>query len=270
MSNVISKVGQFFTDLFAKKNLLIFILTAVIVLLIMLNLKSCSGKNNQNQNTSQNEEALKKQLVVEKNKSGFYQTSVVAYEGQVKDIKLYSDSLAKEIKDLKNRKPEVIIKTQFVYVGDTASVDNHLVNEGNGNYDLDWEYVKKDSSRILRGKTSFNSKVNFLTDNKSYSLSILPEKTTILQDELRMDVVVGIAKNKKTGFDEIFVTPKDTNIHVRTLEGAILDKKKEKYLSVGIQAGYGIGYSKGNITAGPYVGLGLSYNLKGVWKAIFK
>lgn len=266
MKNILTKFSQFISGLFDKKNLLIFILTAVVVILILLNLKSCSNLKEQKAFAQQNEEAIKNELVVEKNKSGFYQTSIAAYEGKVKDVEKYSEDLSKEIKDLKNRKPKVIIKTEIVYIGDTTTSTNTLVDNGNGNYDLNWDFINADSSRILKGTSSFNAKAFFLTD-KTYSLKILPGTTSILHDELRMDFIVGIAKNKKTGLNEIFVTPKNPNVHVGKLEGAILNESKPKKFSLSAQLGYGIIYGKQNLTLGPYIGIGISYNLiQGLFK----
>lgn len=260
------KIIQFIKDLFAKKNLLIFLLTVAVVILILLNFKSCGDLREQKALSKQNEEALKKELVVEKNKSGYLQTSIVAFEGKIKDIEKYSEDLAKEIKDLRNRKPEVIIKTQVVYVGDTGTVKNSLTDKGNGNYDLDWNYSSPDSSRTLKGKTSFNAKANIF-DNKTYSLNIVPGTTTILQDELKLDFTVGVAKNKKTGLDEIFVTPKNPNVHVSKLEGAIISKPKPRDFSISAQIGYGFVYGAGNtISFGPYTGIGISYNLAGLFR----
>jgi hypothetical protein len=259
------KILTFFNDLFAKKNLFIFILIIAVVLLVMLNLNTCNGLKEQKAAAKQNEEAMKKELVVEKNKSGFLQTSVVAFEGSTKDLKKYSNDLEKEVGDLKNRKPEVIVKTQIVYVGDTLTTKNTLVNEGNGYYDLNWNFENADSSRIIKGKSTFSAKMNILSD-KTYSLNILHGSTSLLQDDIKLDFVVGVAHNKKTGFDEVFVTPKNTNVHVGKLEGAILNKPKPKYLSISAQAGYGVVYGSGVITLGPYVGVGLSYNLMGLFK----
>jgi len=256
--------------LFENKNLFIFTLMAAVVLLVMMQFKSCGDLKALQNQSKQNEEAMKKELTVEKNKSGFYQTSIVAFEGKVKDIQKYSEELAKEIKDLRNRKPEVIIRTQVVYVGDTATSKNSLTDKGNGNYDLNWDFMSADSARILKGKSSFNAKVDIFNDNKTYSLKILPGTTSILQDELKMDFVVGVAKNKKTGLDEIFVTPKNPNVHVNKLEGAIIPKPKPHDFTASVQLGYGIVYGKGNLNFGPYLGVGVSYNIVNGIKKIFK
>lgn len=269
MSELIKKGLDILKKLFENKNLFIFTLMAAVVLLVMLQFKSCNDLKALKNQSKQNEEAMKKELVVEKNKSGFYQTSIVAFEGKLKDIQNYSEDLAKEIKDLKNRKPEVIVKTQIVYIGDTATSKNSLTDKGNGNYDLNWNFESADSLRILKGKTSFNAIADIFNNNK-YSLKILPGTTSILQDELKLDFVVGAVKNTKTGLDEIFVTPKNPNVHVRKLEGAIIPKSKPSDFSISAQVGYGIVYGSKNLSFGPYIGVGLSYNLAGAFKAIFK
>ena len=263
------KVLQSINDFFSKKNLIIFILGAAVVILSSLYLKSCGDLKAQKALAEQNAEAMKKELTVEKNKNGELQTSIVAYEGRIKDVEKYSKELAEDIKALKKRKPEVIIRTQLVYVGDTTKVNNQLTDKGNGDYDLDWQYTSPDTSRILKGTSSFNAKVNIF-DNKTFSINILPGTTKITQDILKIEATVGVVKNKKTGFDEIFVTPKNPNITVGKLEGAILNKPNKNDFSVSAQLGYGIVYGKGNLTFGPYVGVGLSYNLLGGIKKIFK
>src|ERR1035437_6713860 len=138
MSELIKKGLDILKKLFENKNLFIFTLMTAVVLLVMLQFKSCNDLKALKNQSIQNEEAMKKELVVEKNKSGFYQTSIVAFEGKIKDVQKYSEDLAKEIKDLKNRKPEVIVKTEVVYIGDTTTSKNSLTDKGNGNYDFDW------------------------------------------------------------------------------------------------------------------------------------
>ena len=124
----------------SNKNLVIFVLLAAVVVLILTNFKSCSGAAYDKQQALQNEQAMKKVITTEKNKNGELQHSIIAYEGKVKDLSKYSKELSEDVKALKNRKPEVIIKTKLVYVGDTSKkVKNTLKENGNGNYDLEWK-----------------------------------------------------------------------------------------------------------------------------------
>ena len=254
----------------SNKNLVIFVLLAAVVVLIMTNLKSCSGAAYDRQQALQNEQAMKKVITTEQNKNGELQSSVIAYEGKVKDLSKYSEGLAEDVKALKNRKPEVIIRTKLVYVGDTSKkVQNTLKDKGNGSYDLEWKFANKDSSRLLEGKSSFTA--NLVMSNDSlYKLNVVPGQTQLTKDELSIDITVGVAQNKKTGYDEIFVTPKDTNIKVRSLEGAILNRTKPSKFSFSAQLGYGVTFGNGVLGVGPYVGIGISYNLGAHMKELFK
>ena len=265
-----SKILDFFTGLFAKKNLIIFILLAAVAFLIFLKLQSCGNSKVDSETAKQDQQAMKKDITVTETKSGLSQSSIIAYEGQIKDLKTYSSSLEKAVADLKNRKPTVIIQTKTVYIGDTSTkAKNVLTDEKNGNYDLSWIFTK-DTSRTVKGITKFNAKANIAPDGKSYTLNILPGTTQLLEDELKLDFTVGVALNKKTGYDEIFVTPSDKNVHIGKLEGAILDKNKPQYFSIGPSLGYGVIYTGGNFKLGPYIGLSVNYNLTGQFKNLFK
>lgn len=259
--NMLKKILNSLNSILERKNLLIFILVGAIMFLIMTNLQTCRSKNESERLAKQNEEAMKKQITVEKNKNGDMQSSIVAFEGKSKELDKYSKELKDEVDALKNRKPQVIIKTKIVYAGDTTNIPNTLTDNGNGNYNLNWSYVSTDSSRILGGKSSFNAVVDFNKADFSYKLDIKPGVTQISTDILKLDFVVGVAKNNKTGFDEIFVTTKNSNVTVGKLEGAILNKKVDKRFSVGPIVGYGITYNKNGLGVGPFIGMGVGYSL---------
>jgi hypothetical protein len=257
---MINKILNVLNSVLEKKNPLIFILAGAVVFLIMTNLNTCRSKSESERLAEQNAEAMKKEIRVEKNKNGELQSSIVAFEGKSKDLGKYSEDLKKEVDALKNRKPQVIIKTQVMYIGDSANVPNSLTDNGNGIYDLNWSYSNEDSTRVLGGKSSFSATVDLNKADFSYKLNVKPGTTQISTDILRLDFVVGVAKNKKTGFDEIFVTPKNTNVTVGKLEGAILDKKRDKRFSAGPIVGYGITYNGNGIGTGPFIGIGIGYS----------
>jgi hypothetical protein len=252
---------DFLNSILAKKNLLIFILLAVVTFLIMSKWQSCNAAKEDKKTAEQNLEAMKKVVTIEKNKNGELQSSIVAFVGKAGDLEVYSKGLKDEVDALKHRKPEIIIKTELVYIHDTVKIANTLTDKGNGNYDLNWDYTSKDSSRMIKGTSSFNAIVDLNKIDFSYKLKVTAGQTSIDKDMLKIGLVVGVAKNKKTGFEEIFVTPKDTNIKVGTLEGAILNRKKDKKFSVGPLIGYGISYGAGRVALGPFIGIGLQYSL---------
>jgi hypothetical protein len=255
------KILDLLTSILGNKNLIIFLLVATVVLLAIMHINSCNRIKQIEADAKQDNEAMKKVMTVTTNKLGEQQTSVVAYVGQVNDLKTYSSGLEAEVKALKNRKPEIVIQTKLVYAGDTSKIPNTLVNEGNGNYKLDWNYMNRDSSRTLRGTSSFNASVNFNKSDFSYKMIINPGETDINTDIIKLDMTVGVAKNKKTGFDEIYVTPKSKNVTIGKLEGAILNKPKDKRFSLGPMVGYGISYGAGRLGMGPFVGVALQYSI---------
>jgi hypothetical protein len=237
-------------------NLRTFLLLGVIVVLILTNLTTCSGRRNDKKTYEQNQEAMKKELVVEKNKNDELQTSVVAYEGKVKDLEEYSVELAEDVKNLKNRKPEVIIRTEVEYRDTNIFITNNVVDTiglDKDEYRLSWKYANNDSTRVIEGNSVFGAKF------KNDVLNITPRYTNITLDRLSLDFTVGLVKNKKTGFEEIFVTPKNPNVTVGTLEGAILNRKKKVGLNLSVGLGYGVFYGANNNVFGHGPTLGIYF-----------
>jgi len=167
----------------------------------------------------------------------------------------YSKELYDEVKSLKNRGIKVITKFNTIYKVDTFIVDNTVVDDiglNKDEYRLSWKYNNSDSTRFLEGNSVFSAKIN------GEELNITPGNTFITRDEMSLDFVVGVVENKKTGFDEIFVTPKNPNITIGSLEGAILDGKKKLGINLSISGGYGVVYTNGKIGFGPFIGMSIS------------
>src|ERR1035437_6907878 len=223
-----NKILTFFNNLFGQKNLLIGILSAAVIILIILHINSCNGAKADAQRVRQDSAAMQNKLVVEKNKAGQLQTSVDAFEGKTSDLGKYSKDLESQVKDLKNRKPSVIIQPKLVYIHDTINLNDSVYDEKDGRYMLKWEYASKDSSEILQGNSTFIAIPVFNKTNLSYVLNVTHAKTQITKDQLKLDFTVGVAKNTKTGLDEIFITPESKYVTVGSLKGAILNKPKEK------------------------------------------
>ena len=236
-----------FLDILAKiwnsEGLRTFILLGTIIVFIILYWNSCQSIKQKDDTYKQNQEAIKKELKTSKNKNGKLQTSVAAWEGKAKDLGKYSKELEEEVKAVKKSKVKIIIKTDVKYSSkDTVEIDNTIDSLGNGEYKLNWAYTNEDSSRVLDGESHFIAKLN----KSRFSLNITPGKTFINKDEITISLITGVKHNKKTGFDEIFVTPKTPGVTVSGLEGAILNKPKKKRISVVAGIGYGIGVDGNN------------------------
>jgi len=230
------------------------IMAGVIVVLIFMNWTSCEKRKEDKRIYEQNQEAMKKEVVVEKNKNGELQSSIVAFEGNNKELKEYSKELNEEVKNLKNRKPSIITKIKTVYKVDTQYVYNNIIDTVGLNrdeYRLSWKYNGSDSTRFLEGNSIFKATIN------GNSLNVTPMFTTLTRDEMQLDFVVGVVKNKKTKFNEIFITPKNENITIGSMEGAILSKSKLG-INLSFSAGYGIYYGDSKFGLAPFVGIAIS------------
>lgn len=239
----------------SKPGLLKFIALAVIAVLIVTNIMSFSGRRNDKKAYEQNNAAMKKELVTEKNKNGELQTSVAAFTGREKDLKEYSEELYAENKALKNRKPKVITKFETVYRADTATANNTTIDTvglDKDEYRLSWDYHNEDSTRFLAGNSTFFAKI---MNNR---LDIRPNVTTITDDQLRLDFVTGLVTNKETGLDEIFITPKNPNVTIGSIEGAVIEKSDGLGINLSLSAGYGFAYVKDQLGTGPVIALTLS------------
>lgn len=230
------------------------IMIAIIVVLLITNWTSCEKNIESKKVHIQNVEAIKKQIVVEKNKNNEMQSSIVAYKGTVKTLNEYSQELEGEVKKLKNRKPIVVTKFKTLYRVDTFYVTNTILDTfglNKNQYRLSWKYSNLDSTRMLEGNSLFDVELNY------GNLKIKPGLTSITKDELFLDFTVGVVKNKKTKYEEIFVTPKNPNITIRNLEGAII-KKTKLGINLSFNVGYGVHYGSNNFGLGPFAGLSIS------------
>jgi hypothetical protein len=230
---------------------------AIIVILIIMKIDSCNSRKLEDKIRIQNEAALKNELVVEKNKVGKLQTSTAVYMGKMNDLSKYSEELQKEVDNLKNRKPKVIIKTELVYVGDTTEVASDIDSLGEGEYSINWKYQNEDSTRFLEGNSYFFAKYN--VDH----LTIIPRSTFITRDDLVLNLTVGLVHNNETKLDEIFVTPDNPNVHISKLKGAELPPSLPKKYGIGFSGGFGVIYNPvtNSFNLGPFIGIGISRNI---------
>jgi hypothetical protein len=254
MIKYIQEIKLFLQNKKSDDKWLKFVMLIAIIVLVMMNWSSCSSRTKERNQYEQNQEAMKKEIVTEKNKNGFLQSSIVAFQGDIKEIRGYSEELYQEIKALKGRKPSVIAKTEIIYKDTNIFITNNVVDIiglDKDEYRISWKYSNKDSTRILEGNSVFRA---LFKDEK---LEVTPKYTNITLDQIKLDFVVGVAKNKKTKYNEIFITPKNENVTVGKLEGAILDKSKIG-IDLSVSAGYGAYYGKGSFGFGPFIGLSIS------------
>lgn len=201
------------------------VLSIAVVIAILLLLQQCNATRKANEEkveiqkqAAQNDSALveKMQKVTNKNGQTSYQKAIL--DLNVSDLQKINPSLYNSIK-AEAGKPKIIIQIQTVYK-DTGSVKNTLVSLGNDNYDLDFDYISKDSVLSIKGKTSFNADPYMIDKTKgTVGLHITPWTTDLYDSEIKFGLTTGI-KTDKNGISKIFVTPNSKNISILSIDGA--------------------------------------------------
>lgn len=222
------------------------------VLFAILYLGQCQKTNKNKQTYNQNEKALQKEIFTQKNKNNQLQSSVVMWKGKAKELDNYSKDLYNELTAVKKSKVKIITKTELTIKTDSIIIDNTASSLGQNQYQLNWSY--NDSIRTIEGYSKFFAQ---LDNNK---LKITPDKTTITKNEISIVLIAGVKLNKKTGHDEIFVTPKTKGITITSLEGAEINPTKKKRFALSLGIGYGI-ILKEDITFNPNINLSITKTL---------
>lgn len=245
------------------------ILIAAVVILILLNIRSCNNITGIENTNKQNITALTDSIRVYKTKNGkliYEKAAYISENGSLKDL---NKDLADELKYLKDN-PIVIIKTKIVIKHDTVKVPIYPTKPGvwkdgiftqNFSWNLSKEF-NKDNYRKLSG--NFDAMVD-----TNYRLST--SELQITQDEFGMSFTTGLTENKD-GLLEINVSSDYPGFKPTSIEGALIDPKKsdvlKKYFppkrwALGVYCGYGLYFDPTNMRVGSGVqlGVGLQYNI---------
>lgn len=235
------------------------LLGAIIALLVMALLQTCNSYNalkrdmqRSQEIAAQNQAALQQTVLAhEKNRAGETEAIRLAFVSKMEDLRslnkeLYEES-KKEIGTLK-----AIINGKLTASQKPVSIGNGLEQYPDSVFGL--RFATSSEKWSVRGVSKFS-----IRDNK-----ILPDSTTILENRVSIDLVMGF-KEQDDRY-EIFARSTNDDVTVNKLDGALFIPKKPdlltppqrpKRLGIGFSVGYGIG--PGGI--GPYVGVGLNYNL---------
>tara|TARA_R100000700_G_C3149221_1_gene128409 strand:- start:31 stop:828 length:798 start_codon:yes stop_codon:yes gene_type:complete len=243
-----------------------FLMIAGCAVMIMLLFRQCGEISDLEQKNDQNIKALSEQTQVLKNKDNeiTYQKTLVV--GSSKDLKSLQGKYADLQKELKKEKGKVkvITKVEVKYEQADITIDNELLDScASDHYCLIWKHLTE--SRELEGVTNFKLNLDSLNN-----LSIIPGVTNIQKDIVKIDLVTGI--KTEDGVDKIFITPKNPNVIIGDVTGAILSggagggnisTKKPKRLSLAAHIGYGPSWDLGTgaVRMTPNISIGLSYSL---------
>lgn len=179
-----------------------------------------------------------------------------AFQTTAEQLKQLSDSLSQALEEERGN-VKVITQTEFVTVRDTVYLESTVSMLDPSTYKLSFnlnESYGGSNFRDLEGYTSFKWDT---TSTQPYD-----GETVITKDQIGMDLITGVREEE--GNYSIFIRTNYPNVQFGNIEGALIDLEQytesdKSRWGVGISSGYG--YSLGNSTFSPYIGIGVNYNL---------
>ncbi len=225
-------------------------ITVISIIFTTFFIKCSNDKNNQKLSI-QNFKALHDSIEVLKNKNGVIEYRKAILETEKNDLKKLNANLYEEVKKIKVGTPEVIIKTEILYLDtNKRKTVNKYENLGENNHSLSWDFKNEISE--IEGFSRFHLN----KDN-----TITPDSSFITKEQHKINLTVAIVK-EDDGIRRISVIPSDPRFKVNKIDGAIINKEmytsKKPVVTLGVQAGYGFSNS---MIPTPYVGIGIQYNI---------
>jgi len=219
-----------------KSHIIYILIIIALCMILNYSINRCSNAKNEYQN---NIEALNDTIKYYQDKNGNLVATKLAFESDVKTLKLLNEDLYKQIEDLKlkNKVSSIVyiegkVETppnDTIYVVNTDTVARGFIKYFNFNNDY----------RILEGK------VKYAND----SLGVFINK-----DIVNFDYTVGIDKD-----NNIYVKTTNPYVKYNEISGFKISQPKKKHWSIGPSVN--IGYDPIQNKISPSIGLSLNYSL---------
>jgi hypothetical protein len=180
--------------------------------------------------------------------------------------------LLKRLAFEKNKAPEIIIQTEIVYrdTGIKATSVATKTSDSTGNFDIAYRPSLPGKNKFsISGKIPY--KVHSVKDSSGISSSVTSDGDASLTVEQTLDVVAGLSTDPDT---KLLVVRLSTDFPGVTFAGIngikIVDnaeskramKNARKNFGVGLNLGYGLGFTSNGYNLGPYLGIGIHYSPK--------
>lgn len=205
-------------------------------------------------------------------------TGELVYERDIlaatsKDLKDLSANLYNEVKKQNGQvisltQINVSLKNEIIELRAGLDTNIYLRAWPNGEQSIAWAYdsvYSPGNERHLASETWFK----FLSDTTLIDYNSI--KIKITKDINKFSLITGLEEDKETNLLKIFVRSDYPGFTVSKIDGVIIDPQKSdliksyfptKKFGIGFQVGYGLGANNnGIIRLGPYLGIGISYNL---------
>lgn len=219
-----------------KKTILGTFLCVLLIICLSISIKQCSSIKRE---YIDNINILNDTIEYYKAKNGDLVATKLAYESDLKTLKILNEDLYKQIENLK-------IKNK---VKDIVYINTDIVHElHDTTYTIQHDTIYKGFYHVF----DFTDRYRELTGNIEYSKDSLQMR--INKDIVHADYTVAIDKNNK-----VYITSDNPYIRYNEIQGYTVPKPKKKRWSVGPSVSVGYNIKDNNIS--PVVGLSLQYGI---------
>ena len=234
---MMKRLIQFFDE--CRKHI-VYIL--IILLLAALSFTAIQRCSNVSKEYKHNIEAMKDTIKYYHDKNGNLVATKLAYESDIKTLKLLNEDLYNQIDSLKLRPTHI---NQIVHF------DGEISNEPK---DTAYVVLHDTISRGFFKEFDFNNDYRTLEGNVSYAQDSL--NVGITKDVVKFDYVVAIDKDSR-----IYIKSTNPYVKYNEISGFTIPKQKQKRWWTG--PSIGIGYDPSRNNAAPIIGWSVGYGLFG-------
>lgn len=220
-----------------KKDIVYSLVIILLVLALSMSVERCSKVNHEYKN---NIEALKDTIHYYKAKNGNLVATKLAFESDIKTLKLLNEELYDEIENLK-AKSDVTSATYFTGVIENEVHDTtYIINHDTISKGFNKEFTFTDEYSNVEGN------VNYQDDTLGVSIN---------KNEMKFDYTVAMDKK-----NNIYITSTNPHVKYNQITGFQVPtpKKKHWFFGPSINLGYGATIHDGKVVTGPNISVGVS------------
>ena len=224
-------------------------IAAILLLLILscASIRSCCNRNDEIKNLNHSIEAMVDTISTYRTANGELVAQKKILQGNIDLLEIANTDLANDLKAMKVKNAQQALQ-----------IKGYIENPPRDTvWELAIDTVYVNSNVLIAKDFNFSDKWRILNGNVTYNPSNYALGLNIKEDKVLFDYTIAI----KDG--SIYVKSDNPYVTFNELSGITVPKPKRKPFSLGVQVGFGANYGLVNrrFDYGPYVGLGLQYNI---------
>lgn len=257
------------------KNAINTILILGIAILGFFQMKQCSSSSEAEEELARlrrNSIAMNDSIRIIKSENGRMVAEKSSLELKVSELTDEQKHLIDRLSYEKSKDPEIIIQTEIVYrdTGIKAKSVANKTSDSSGNFEIAYRPTLPGKNKFsIEGKVPY--KIHTSKDSSGVHADITSDGEASLTVEQTLDVVAGLSTDPVTKVMLVRLSTDFPGVTFAGINGIkIVDnsetrramKDARKNFGIGLNLGYGLGFTTGGYNVGPYLGIGIHYSPK--------